>query len=199
MPFSILYIVIGICFGCIPLLMIPWSTRYFLRFAENLTDNKIVKGHHFLLSSAYITTFLSIQRTMWQLNRDNFVRNANKRSDEWRWAHVFTCMSSENTDLLTWVPVTSHFYFHLCVQNSKVCHFQIIPTQNTSVAQKNYSEMKCSGTLSLSSYSQHINFARLIMEQHCGENSRFSIKERKYETFCETHANLTPPILMHLE
>ena len=122
----------------------------------------------------------------------NFIRNADMRSDEWRWAHGFTHTSRENTDSPMSVPVTSHSYFHLCAKNSIVRHFQIISAQNTSVAHKNYSEKKCSGTLPLSSNSQNMHFAWLIMEQHTGENSWFSIKPRRNETFCETHTKLTP-------
>ena len=71
------------------------------------------------------------------------------------------------------------FILNFFAQNSKVHHIQIIPTQNPSVVQKNYSEKKCLGTLPLSSYSQNIYFARLVIELHTGENSRFSIKRRR--------------------
>ena len=75
-------------------------------------------------------------RTQWELNRDNFIWNVGTWSDELRWAHVFTFTSCENTDLLMPIRVTSNFDFHLCAQNSKVRHFQIIPMQNPSVVQK---------------------------------------------------------------
>ena len=198
MPFrESMYKVIRICFGCIPLLMIPWSTQYFYGFAENLTDNKIVKVNHFLFSSTYILISINSKNNV-TTRSWNFIRNTDMRSDEWKWAHGFTYMSRKNTDLLISVPVTLHSYFHLCAQNSKERHFRIISAQNTSVAHKNYSEKKCSGTLPLSSNSQNIHFTWLIMEQHTGDNSWFSIKPRRNETFSEPMPNW-PPILMHLE
>ena len=101
--------------------------------------------------------------------------NADTWSDEWIWTDVLTFTLGENTDLLTSVHVTSLFF----AQNSKVRHFQIIPTQNPSVVQKNYSEKKCSGTPPRSSNSQNIYFPRLVVEQHTDEKSRFSIKRRR--------------------
>ena len=89
---------------------------------------------------------------------------------------MLTFTLRENTDSLTSDSVTSYFYF---AQNSKVRHFETIPTQNPSVVHKNYSEKKCSETLPLSNKSQNIYFVRLIMEQYTGESSRFSVKSRR--------------------
>ena len=84
------------------------------------------------------------------------------------------------------------FILNFFAQNSKVRHIQIIPTQNPSVVQKNYSEKKCSGTLPLSSNSQNIYFARLVIELHTGENSRFSIKRRRNVDILRDPCELDP-------